>query len=92
MHGKVSRVRHDGKKIYRGLENPFEATRYHSLAILRETLPDVLRITATCEDREIMGVRHRKHAVEGVQFHPESILTTDGMRMLHNFLRTNHLS
>ncbi len=92
MHGKVSQVQHDGKRIYRGLENPFEATRYHSLAVLPDTVPDVLRVTATCEDREIMGLRHRRHPVEGVQFHPESILTIAGKRMLHNFLQCNHLS
>ena len=92
MHGKVSRVRHDGKSIYQGMENPFEATRYHSLAVLRDKVPDALCVTAVSEDDEIMGVRHRKHAVEGVQFHPESILTTSGMRLLENFLRCNHLS
>jgi len=91
MHGKVSPVRHDGKRIFRGLENPLNATRYHSLAILRESMPDVLRVTATCEDDEIMGVRHRRLAVEGVQFHPESILTRTGMQMLRNFLETHHL-
>jgi len=92
MHGKVSRVRHDGRRIYQGLENPLEATRYHSLAVLPETVPDVLCVTAVSEDEEIMGLRHREHAVEGVQFHPESILTTSGKRLLENFLRCNHLA
>jgi anthranilate synthase/aminodeoxychorismate synthase-like glutamine amidotransferase len=92
MHGKVSLVRHDGKKIYHGLENPFVATRYHSLAILPETLPGCLRVSATCEGGEIMGVRHKKYAVEGVQFHPESILTTCGKQMLRNFMACNHIS
>jgi anthranilate synthase/aminodeoxychorismate synthase-like glutamine amidotransferase len=86
MHGKVSRVRHDGRRIFRGLENPFEATRYHSLSVQREGLPDCLRITATSEGDEIMAVRHKRHAVEGVQFHPESILTTCGKQLLRNFL------
>jgi len=91
MHGKVSRIRHDGKGIYQGLENPLVATRYHSLAVLRGTVPAALRISATSEDREIMGVRHRRYALEGVQFHPESILTATGMQMLRNFLETNRI-
>lgn len=86
MHGKVSRVRHDGKRVYKGLENPFAATRYHSLAVRREGLPDCLRITATSEEEEIMGIRHKRYAVEGVQFHPESILTSCGKKLLKNFL------
>jgi anthranilate synthase/aminodeoxychorismate synthase-like glutamine amidotransferase len=86
MHGKVSRVRHDGKRIYQGLENPFTATRYHSLAIRRNGLPSCLKVTATSEDGEIMGVRHKRLAIEGVQFHPESILTTSGKTLLKNFL------
>jgi anthranilate synthase/aminodeoxychorismate synthase-like glutamine amidotransferase len=86
MHGKVSRVRHDGKRIYQGLENPFTATRYHSLAIRRKGLPSCLKVTATSEDGEIMGVRHKRLAIEGVQFHPESILTTSGKTLLKNFL------
>ncbi len=86
MHGKVSRVRHDGRRIYQGLENPFTATRYHSLAIRRKGLPSCLKVTATSEDGEIMGVRHKRLAIEGVQFHPESILTTSGKTLLKNFL------
>jgi para-aminobenzoate synthetase component 2 len=86
MHGKVSRIRHDGRTIYQGLENPFPATRYHSLAILRKGMPSCLKVTATSEDGEIMGVRHKSLAVEGVQFHPESILTTRGKTLLRNFL------
>ena len=86
MHGKVSRVRHDGRRIYRGLENPFPATRYHSLAIRPKGLPSCLKVTATSEDGEIMGVRHKRLAIEGVQFHPESILTTSGKRIITNFL------
>jgi len=88
MHGKVSRVQHDKKRIFRGLANPFEATRYHSLAVRREGLPDCFHITATSEEDEIMGIRHKRFAVEGVQFHPESILTTCGKKLLRNFLRT----
>ena len=86
MHGKVSRVRHDGRRIYQGLENPFPATRYHSLAIRPKGLPSCLKVTATSEDGEIMGVRHERLAIEGVQFHPESILTTSGKTLLKNFL------
>jgi anthranilate synthase/aminodeoxychorismate synthase-like glutamine amidotransferase len=86
MHGKVSHVRHDGRRIYRGLENPFPATRYHSLAIRPKGMPPCLQVTATSEDGEIMGVRHKRLAVEGVQFHPESILTTSGKTLLKNFL------
>ncbi len=91
MHGKTSLIRHDGKTIFADLPNPFEATRYHSLVIERESLPDCLEITAVSEDDgEIMGVRHKDFppevAVEGVQFHPESILTTVGKDLLRNFL------
>ncbi len=86
MHGKVSRIRHDGEGVYRGLENPFAATRYHSLAILPKGMPSCLKVTATSEEGEIMGVRHKRLAVEGVQFHPESILTTSGKALLKNFL------
>jgi anthranilate synthase/aminodeoxychorismate synthase-like glutamine amidotransferase len=86
MHGKTSSVHHDGKGVFAGLPQPFEATRYHSLVVERSSLPDVLEITATADDGTIMGVRHREHAVEGVQFHPESILTTAGHRLLANFL------
>jgi anthranilate synthase/aminodeoxychorismate synthase-like glutamine amidotransferase len=87
MHGKTSMIRHDGKTIFEGLPNPFEATRYHSLIIKRETFPPVLEISAWTEDGVIMGVRHKHFAVEGVQFHPESILTTVGKDLLKNFLR-----
>ena len=86
MHGKVSPVLHGGKGVFRGLPSPFNATRYHSLAIERETCPEVLEVTAWTEDGEIMGVRHRALAVEGVQFHPESILTEHGHDLLRNFL------
>jgi len=86
MHGKTSMIRHDGKTIFQGLPNPFEATRYHSLIIKRETLPDCLEITAETDQGEIMGVRHKQHVVEGVQFHPESILTECGKDLLRNFL------
>ena len=87
MHGKVSRVHHDGKGVFAGIPNDFVATRYHSLAIARDTLPDCLAITAESDDGEIMGVRHRTLAVEGVQFHPEAILTEHGHQMLKNFLQ-----
>jgi len=87
MHGKTSMIRHDGRTIFEGLPNPFEATRYHSLIIKRETFPPVLEISAWTEDGVIMGVRHKHFAVEGVQFHPESILTVVGKDLLKNFLR-----
>jgi anthranilate synthase component 2 len=86
MHGKVSPIHHSGKGVFRGLPSPFNATRYHSLAIERETCPADLEITAWTQDGEIMGVRHRLLAVEGVQFHPESILTEHGHALLRNFL------
>jgi len=86
MHGKVSPVLHAGQGVFRGLPSPFQATRYHSLAIERESCPEALEITAWTEDGEIMGVRHRSLAVEGVQFHPESILTEHGHDLLRNFL------
>ena len=86
MHGKVSRIKHDGEGVFLGLPDGFEATRYHSLAIDRETCPEVLHTSAQAEDGEIMGVRHRTLPVEGVQFHPESILTAVGKRLLGNFL------
>ena len=86
MHGKVSRIKHDGEGVFQGLPDGFEATRYHSLAIDRETCPEVLHTSAQAEDGEIMGVRHRTLPVEGVQFHPESILTAVGKRLLGNFL------
>jgi anthranilate synthase component 2 len=87
MHGKVSPIHHTGEGVFRGLPSPFNATRYHSLAIERESCPAALAITAWTEDGEIMGVRHRELAVEGVQFHPESILTEHGHDMLRNFLQ-----
>ena len=86
MHGKTSTVHHADTGVFRGLPNPFTATRYHSLAIERASLPACLEITAWTDDGEIMGVRHREYAVEGVQFHPESICTEHGHRLLKNFL------
>ena len=86
MHGKTSMINHDGKGVFAGLTNPFEATRYHSLIVKRETLPDCLEITAETAEGEIMGLRHKEHPVHGVQFHPESILTEDGKKLLGNFL------
>ena len=91
MHGKTSRIRHDGKGVFAGLPDGYEATRYHSLVVSRETLPACLEVTAWTEDEgggfdEIMGLRHREHPVEGVQFHPESILTEHGHALLKNFL------
>jgi anthranilate synthase component 2 len=88
MHGKVSRIHHEGKGVFAGLPSPFNATRYHSLAIERASCPAELEITAWTEDGEIMGVRHRALAVEGVQFHPESILTEHGHALLRNFLES----
>ena len=86
-HGKTSSIRHDGKGIFRGLENPIEATRYHSLVADPRTLPDSLEVSARSEDdQEVMAVRHREFPIEGVQFHPESILTVHGHRMIANFL------
>ncbi|MDA8100192.1 MAG: aminodeoxychorismate/anthranilate synthase component II [Nitrospiraceae bacterium] len=87
MHGKTSMIHHDGKTLFAGLPNPFEATRYHSLIIKRETLPPVLEVTAWTDDGIIMGVRHKQHKLEGVQFHPESILTGAGKELLRNFLK-----
>jgi anthranilate synthase component 2 len=87
VHGKTSTIRHSGLGVFRGLPSPFVATRYHSLAIRRATLPECLEVTAESEDGEIMGVRHRELAVEGVQFHPESFLTEHGHALLKNFLR-----
>ncbi|HXX19497.1 MAG TPA: aminodeoxychorismate/anthranilate synthase component II [Candidatus Acidoferrum sp.] len=86
MHGKTSLIHHDGKTIFRGLPQDFPATRYHSLIVERETLPDVLEISAETADGTIMGLRHKKMKVEGVQFHPESVLTDAGFRLLENFL------
>lgn len=86
MHGKTSAIYHDGKGIFKGIASPFQATRYHSLLVERRTFPDVLRITAETKDREIMGLQHKKYPVYGVQFHPESILTLEGKKILKNFL------
>jgi anthranilate synthase/aminodeoxychorismate synthase-like glutamine amidotransferase len=86
MHGKVSLIHHTEKDIFRDLPNPFEATRYHSLIIESESLPDSLSINAWTAEQEIMGVHHKKHLIRGVQFHPESILTKEGKRLLNNFL------
>ena len=88
MHGKTSQIRHDDAGVFAGLSNPFTATRYHSLAVLKETVTPDLEVTAWSEDGEIMGVRHRHHPVEGVQFHPESILTVEGKKLLANFLKS----
>jgi anthranilate synthase component 2 len=87
MHGKTSAIHHDGRGLFAGLPDPFEATRYHSLAVERESLPDVLEACAFTDDGEIMGLRHRRLPVVGVQFHPESILTRQGKALLANFLR-----
>jgi len=87
MHGKTSMIHHDGRTIFAGLPNPFEATRYHSLIVKRETLPQELEISAWTDDGVIMGLRHKEHQVEGVQFHPESILTGVGKDLLRNFLK-----
>ena len=87
MHGRVSPILHDGAGVFAGLPSPFEATRYHSLIVERATLPDCLEITAWTEEGEIMGLRHKERAVEGVQFHPESILTTHGKELLGNWVR-----
>jgi anthranilate synthase component 2 len=86
MHGKVSSIEHDGRGLFAGIENPFEATRYHSLVIDPAACPDVLEVAARTADREIMSVRHREHPIAGVQFHPESILTRVGKKLLANFL------
>jgi len=86
MHGKTSQVHHDGAGVFAGLPQPFEATRYHSLVIAEDTLPAELAVTARTADGEIMGVRHRSLPIEGVQFHPESVLTAEGRRLLGNFL------
>jgi anthranilate synthase/aminodeoxychorismate synthase-like glutamine amidotransferase len=87
MHGKTSAVRHDGRTIYAGLPDPIEATRYHSLVVDAASVPRALEVTATTDDGVIMGLRHREHPTEGVQFHPESILTPAGRDLLANFLR-----
>ncbi|MEN7973059.1 MAG: aminodeoxychorismate/anthranilate synthase component II [Verrucomicrobiota bacterium] len=86
MHGKTSPMLHEGKSVFKGLPSPFDATRYHSLIIDRETLPDCFEITGWTEEGEIMGIQHKEHPVHGVQFHPESILTIEGKKLLQNFL------
>ncbi|HUU30223.1 MAG TPA: aminodeoxychorismate/anthranilate synthase component II [archaeon] len=86
MHGKTSLIHHDGSSLYKGVANPFEATRYHSLVVDRDSFPGCLAITARTEDGVIMGLRHAQFPVEGVQFHPESFLTTEGKKILRNFL------
>jgi anthranilate synthase/aminodeoxychorismate synthase-like glutamine amidotransferase len=87
MHGKTSLIHHDGKNLFAGLDNPFEAVRYHSLLVYRDDLPACLEVTAETSEGEIMGLRHREHPTEGVQFHPESIMTAPGMEILRNFLK-----
>ncbi len=87
MHGKVSEIHHDGKTVFANLPNPFTATRYHSLLVERESLPDCLEVSAWTDAQEIMGLRHKKYLIEGVQFHPESILTRPGKDLLRNFLK-----
>ncbi|MDQ0063658.1 aminodeoxychorismate/anthranilate synthase component II [Paenibacillus harenae] len=87
MHGKTSQIFHNSKSIFEGMPSPFTATRYHSLIVRRETLPDCLEITAETDEGEIMGLRHKEYAIEGVQFHPESIITEHGLTMLRNFLQ-----
>ncbi len=87
MHGKTSDITTDGRSIFKGIKQPFVAMRYHSLAVSREDLPACLEVTAESDDGEIMGLRHREHATEGLQFHPESIMTTVGKRLLRNFIK-----
>jgi len=87
VHGKTSQIRHDGKTVFAGLSDPFTATRYHSLIVERDTLPECLEVSAWTDDGIIMGLRHREHPTEGVQFHPESILTGEGKKLLDNFLK-----
>ena len=89
MHGKTSQIHHDSKSVYSGLDNPFTATRYHSLIVKKETLPDCLEVTSWTEEGEIMGLRHKTLPIEGVQFHPESIMTSFGKEMLQNFIQTH---
>ena len=91
MHGKTSPVQHDDKGVFTGLDNPFDGMRYHSLVVEKETLPDCLEATAFTDQGELMGIRHKELPVEGVQFHPESIMTGVGIILLHNFLRTDYI-
>jgi anthranilate synthase/aminodeoxychorismate synthase-like glutamine amidotransferase len=90
MHGKTSPVSHDGKGVFTNLPNPFDAMRYHSLVTSEESLPECLAITAKSDQGELMGFRHKEHSIEGVQFHPESIMTPDGIELLKNFLDSNY--
>lgn len=87
MHGKTSIIHHNGKTIFDGVQNPFEATRYHSLIVKRDSLPDSFEVTAETEDKEVMAIKHKKFPLWGVQFHPESILTREGKKILRNFLK-----
>ena len=87
MHGKISEITHDGRGLFSGVENPFNAVRYHSLAVDRASMPGNLVVTATSEDGEIMGLRHKEKLIEGIQYHPESVLTRSGRRQLRNFIR-----
>ncbi|MEM0075500.1 MAG: aminodeoxychorismate/anthranilate synthase component II [Conexivisphaerales archaeon] len=86
MHGKTSKIYHDGKSIYKGIKNPIVAARYHSLIVEKETLPEELIVTAQTEEQEVMGIRHTFYPIEGLQFHPESIMTEQGMNIIENFL------
>lgn len=88
MHGKTSLIEHDGKTVFEGIAQPFTATRYHSLIVKRETLPDCLEISAQTKEGEIMGLRHKEYRIEGVQFHPESIITDHGHQLLRNFIHS----
>ena len=90
MHGKMSTVHHDGKGVYKDLPNPFQAIRYHSLAVYKDDLPEDLEVTAWTDNNIVMGVRHKEHPVEGIQFHPESIMTKVGHDLLRNFLEASH--
>lgn len=87
MHGKTSKIYHDGKGLFKGIKNPFDATRYHSLIVERATFPKELEITAETKDKEVMGLVHRRYPIYGVQFHPESILTSEGKKLLGNFIK-----
>jgi anthranilate synthase/aminodeoxychorismate synthase-like glutamine amidotransferase len=89
MHGKTSPISHNSKGLFEGIPSPFTATRYHSLVVKRDTVPECLEITAETEGGEIMGIRHKEHPIWGVQFHPESILTDHGRLLLQNFLKQN---
>jgi para-aminobenzoate synthetase component 2 len=92
LHGKTSRVHHDGKKIFKNIENPFTATRYHSLIVEKKSLPDCFTLSAWTEDNTVMGIRHKKYNIEGVQFHPESVLTAAGMNILKNFIKGREIN